>query len=39
MPPIVTLEEAKGFGLYMYRQIMDGGLGEVVETVKTNFLK
>jgi pyruvate dehydrogenase (quinone) len=39
MPPIVTLEEAKGFSLYMYRQIMDGNLGEVVETVKTNFLK
>ena len=39
MPPTVKLEQAKGFGLYMWRQMMDGGLGEVVETVKTNFLK
>jgi len=38
MPPTITLEEAKGFSLYMYRQIMDGGLGEIVQTVKTNFL-
>jgi len=39
MPPTVKLEQAKGFSLYMWRQMMDGGLGEVVETVKTNFLK
>jgi pyruvate dehydrogenase (quinone) len=39
MPPTITLEEAKGFSLYMFRQIMDGNLGEVVDTVKSNFLK
>lgn len=39
MPPTVKLEQAKGFSLYMWRQMMDGDLGEVVETVKTNFLK
>jgi thiamine pyrophosphate-dependent acetolactate synthase large subunit-like protein len=39
MPPSVKLEQAKGFSLYMWRQIMDGQLGEVAETVKTNFLQ
>ncbi|TDW96686.1 ubiquinone-dependent pyruvate dehydrogenase [Dinghuibacter silviterrae] len=39
MPPTVKLEQAKGFSLYMYRQILDGNIGEVVDTVKTNFLK
>jgi hypothetical protein len=24
--------------LYMWRQMLDGQIGEVVETVKTNFL-
>ncbi len=38
MPPTIKLEQAKGFSLYMFRQILDGNLGEVVETVKTNFL-
>jgi pyruvate dehydrogenase (quinone) len=39
MPPTVSVEQAKGFSLYMWRQIMDGGIGEVVDTVKTNFLQ
>ena len=39
MPPSVNVEQAKGFSLYMWRQIMDGHLGEVAETVKTNFLQ
>ncbi len=38
MPPAIDLKEAKGFSLYMWRQILDGNIGEVVETVKTNFL-
>jgi thiamine pyrophosphate-dependent acetolactate synthase large subunit-like protein len=39
MPPTVKLEQAKGFSLYMLRQVMDGEIGEVVDTIKTNFLK
>jgi thiamine pyrophosphate-dependent acetolactate synthase large subunit-like protein len=39
MPPTVSVDQAKGFSLYMWRQIMDGGIGEVVDTVKTNFLQ
>jgi pyruvate dehydrogenase (quinone) len=37
MPPNVTVEQAKGFGLYMWRQILRGEGEEVVETLKTNF--
>ena len=39
MPPKVEFEQAKGFGLYMWRQMMSGDLGEVVDTIKTNFLQ
>ena len=39
MPPSVKLEQAKGFSLYMFRQILDGNLDEVVDTLKTNFLQ
>ena len=38
MPPTIDFKEAKGFSLYMWRQMLDGQIGEVVETVKTNFL-
>ena len=38
MPPRVELEQAKGFSLYMGRQILDGNLDEVVQTVDSNFL-
>jgi thiamine pyrophosphate-dependent acetolactate synthase large subunit-like protein len=39
MPPTIKAEQAKGFGLDMWRQIMDGQIGEVAETIKTNFLQ
>ena len=39
MPPKVDFEQAKGFGLYMWRQMMSGDIGEVVDTIKTNFLQ
>jgi pyruvate dehydrogenase (quinone) len=39
MPPKIELEQAKGFGLYMWRQMMSGDIGEVVDTIKTNFLQ
>jgi hypothetical protein len=39
MPPKVEFEQAKGFGLYMWRQMMSGDIGEVVDTIKTNFLQ
>lgn len=39
MPPKIEFEQAKGFGLYMWRQMMSGDIGEVVDTIKTNFLQ
>jgi thiamine pyrophosphate-dependent acetolactate synthase large subunit-like protein len=39
MPPSLKVGQAKGFSLYMWRQMMDGQIGEVVETIKTNFLQ
>ena len=39
MPPKIAFEQARGFGLYMWRQMMSGDIGEVVDTLKTNFLK
>jgi thiamine pyrophosphate-dependent acetolactate synthase large subunit-like protein len=38
MPPTIDFKEAKGFSLYMWRQMLDGHIGDVVETIKTNFL-
>jgi pyruvate dehydrogenase (quinone) len=39
MPPAVKPEQARGFSLYLLRQTLDGQIGEVVETLKTNFLQ
>jgi pyruvate dehydrogenase (quinone) len=36
--PSTEVGKAKGFGLYMGRQLLDGKLKEVVQTVDTNFL-
>jgi pyruvate dehydrogenase (quinone) len=38
MPPKIELEQAKGFGLYMLHETFDGQIGEVIDTIKTNFL-
>jgi pyruvate dehydrogenase (quinone) len=38
MPPKIDLEQAKGFSIYMLRQILLGDGAEVWDTVKTNFL-
>jgi pyruvate dehydrogenase (quinone) len=38
MPPKVELSQAKGFGVYMLKQIFNGNGKEVWQTLKTNFL-
>jgi pyruvate dehydrogenase (quinone) len=38
MPPTITLEEARGFTLYMLRAVMNGRGDEVIDLAKTNFL-
>jgi pyruvate dehydrogenase (quinone) len=37
LPPKVTLEQAKGFGLFAMRTILSGGGEEILELAKTNL--
>ena len=39
MPPKITLEHAKGFGLYMIRAILNGRGDQVVELAKDNVIR
>jgi pyruvate dehydrogenase (quinone) len=39
MPPKVELSQAKGFGIYMLKQIVNGNGSEVWQTLKSNFLE
>ncbi len=39
MPPQITLEQAKGFSLYMMRAILNGRGDELVEITRTNWRK
>ncbi len=37
VPPKIKLEQAKGFGLYMLKAIMNGRGDEVIELARTNL--
>jgi pyruvate dehydrogenase (quinone) len=37
MPPTITLEEAKGFSLYMIRTVMNGRGDELIDLAKMNL--
>ena len=37
MPPQITMEQAKGFSLYMMRAILNGRGDELVQLTKTNL--
>lgn len=39
MPPSVTLEQAKGFGLWAIRAVMNGSGEELIDLAKTNLLR
>jgi len=39
MPPTITLEEAKGFSLYMLRAVLNGRGDEVIDLAKTNLFR
>lgn len=38
MPPTITVEQAKGFGLYLLRAVMTGRGDEVLDLAETNLL-
>lgn len=37
MPPTITLEQAKGFGLFMLRAVLNGRGDELIDLAKTNL--
>jgi pyruvate dehydrogenase (quinone) len=39
MPPTITLEEAKGFTLFMMKAVLSGRGDEIVDLVKVNLLR
>ena len=39
MPPAISLEQAKGFSLYMMRAILNGRGSEIVDLAKTNLFR
>ena len=39
MPPTITVEQAKGFGLFMLRAVLDGRGDELIDLAKTNLLR
>ena len=39
MPPTISLEQAKGFGLFMLKAVLSGRGDEVIDLAKTNLLR
>jgi pyruvate dehydrogenase (quinone) len=39
MPPTITFEEAKGFGLFMLKAVLSGRGDEIVDLAKTNLFR
>ena len=39
MPPTITVEEAKGFSLYMLRAVLNGRGDEVIDLAKANLFR
>jgi pyruvate dehydrogenase (quinone) len=38
MPPTITYEEAKGFGLFMLKAVLSGRGDEIIDLAKVNLL-
>jgi pyruvate dehydrogenase (quinone) len=39
MPPTITLEEAKGFSLFMLRAVLSGHGDEIIDLARVNLLR
>ena len=39
MPPTITLEQAKGFSLFMLRTVLSGRGDELIDLAKVNLLR
>ena len=39
MPPTITVDQIKGFSLFMIKAVLDGRGGEIIDLAKTNFMR
>jgi pyruvate dehydrogenase (quinone) len=39
MPPVISVDQAWGFSLYMMRAVLSGRGDEVIDLAKTNLLR
>jgi pyruvate dehydrogenase (quinone) len=39
MPPAITLEEAKGFSLFMMKAVLSGRGDEIIDLARVNLLR
>jgi pyruvate dehydrogenase (quinone) len=39
MPPTITVDQIKGFSLFMIRAVLDGRGGEIIDLAKTNLIR
>jgi pyruvate dehydrogenase (quinone) len=39
MPPTITFEQAKGFGLFALRAVLNGNGGEIIDLAKVNLIR
>jgi pyruvate dehydrogenase (quinone) len=39
MPPSITLEQAKGFSLFMLKAVLSGRADEVIDLAKANLFR
>jgi pyruvate dehydrogenase (quinone) len=39
MPPTITLEQAKGFSLFMLKAVLNGRGDEIIDLAKVNLLR
>jgi pyruvate dehydrogenase (quinone) len=39
MPPTITLEEAKGFSLFMLKAVLSGRGDEIIDLARVNLLR
>ena len=39
MPPAITYEEARGFGLFLLKAVLNGRGGEVLDLARVNLLR
>jgi pyruvate dehydrogenase (quinone) len=39
MPPAITLEQAKGFGLFMAKAVLSGRGDEIIDLAKVNLFR